>query len=99
MDVVLRLTGQQHAELKAHLFPGDGKEAVAVAICGRQQGRGRHCLLVRRIEFIPYQECSMREWNQLTWPTAKAIPLLKEAAMRNMAIMKIHSHPNGLACF
>lgn len=34
----LRLTGHQHAALKAHLFPGDGNEAVAVALCGRRKG-------------------------------------------------------------
>ena len=45
----LSLTRGQHAELMAHLFPGDGLEAVAVALCGHRCGSDRHKLLVRRV--------------------------------------------------
>jgi hypothetical protein len=33
-EVKLRLTKSQHQELFDHLFPGDGLEAVALALCG-----------------------------------------------------------------
>jgi len=36
MRVKLRLTQKHHATIAAHLFPGDGCEAVAVALCGRR---------------------------------------------------------------
>ena len=97
--VVVRLTGRQHAKLKAHLFPGDGKEAVAIALCGRRDGGARHCLMVNEIELIPHDECPVRTPELLTWSTQRMVPMLQRAARMSMAILKIHSHPNGLACF
>ena len=37
-DIILRLTASQHEQLKRHLFPGDGKESVALALCGTHRG-------------------------------------------------------------
>lgn len=37
-NVKLRLSATQHRELRTHLYPGDGHEAVAVALCGRRRG-------------------------------------------------------------
>ena len=34
MEYVLRLTGEQHAQLQPHFFPGDGMEAAALVLCG-----------------------------------------------------------------
>jgi hypothetical protein len=99
MEVTLRLTGRQHALLKAHLFPGDGNEAVAVALCGRRAGRMRHCLTVRRIATIPYDHCSIRTPDRVTWSTQSLAPLIEEAARRGLAVLKIHSHPDGLERF
>src|ERR1035437_6081003 len=99
MNVILRLTEKQHTDLKGHLFPGDGREAVAVALCGRRPGQGRHCLLVRRIEPIPHAECKLRKPDLLTWRTERLVPLMQEAEKRNMAILKIHSHPTGVPFF
>lgn len=99
MEVVLRLTGKQHAQLKAHLFPGDGNEAVAVALCGRRAGRERHCLTIRKITNIPYDQCSIRTPDRVTWSTQSLMPLLEEAARRGLAVLKIHSHPGGLGKF
>lgn len=93
MDVILRMTGQQHAEIKSHLFPGDGKEAVAVALCGRRHGQSRHCLLVQQVICIPHHECRVREADQLSWPTERLVPILERAAKENLAVVKIHSHP------
>jgi hypothetical protein len=99
MEVVLRLTGKQHAELKAHLFPGDGREAVAVALCGRRAGRARHCLTIRTIVPIPYDQCQVRTPDRITWSTQSLRPLIEEAAKRGLAILKIHSHPGGFDKF
>ncbi len=98
MDVVLRLTGKQHAILKSHLYPGDGLEAAAIALCGRGGGLSRHCLSVYKILAIPYSAC-IRKSGYLHWPTESAMPLVEEAASKGMAILKIHSHPSGFNRF
>ena len=60
VPVTLSMTGDQHDRLKQFLFPGDGKEAVAILLCGRREGDRRHRLFVRAIEEIPYEICSER---------------------------------------
>ncbi len=99
MRVKLRLTGKQYGLLQAHLFPGDGKEAVALALCGRNAGPDVHCLSIHRIEVVPYAECSVRAPDRLVWRTDRVRSLLDEAARRGLAILKIHSHPNGFEDF
>ncbi|GAA4446233.1 ThiF family adenylyltransferase [Novipirellula rosea] len=93
-DMILRLTGQQHAKLQAHLFPGDGLEAVALALCGRRNGKGRHCLSVSNIVLVPHERCD-RFADRVTWPTDFLEPLLAEASKQEWAVVKIHSHPGG----
>ncbi len=93
MKFTLRMTGRQHTALKSHLFPGDGNEAVAVALCGRRAEEDRHILMVHRIVPIPYEECPVRWPDRITWRTDRIEPLLEEATNKGMAIVKIHSHP------
>lgn len=92
MEVSLTFSDQQRQELTRHLFPEDGCEAVALVLCGRATNGNRHRLLARRIELIPYAECSVRAPDQVTWPTERLIPLLAEAEKKSMAIVKIHGH-------
>jgi hypothetical protein len=99
MGVVLRLTGEQHALLKAHLYPGDGNEAAAVILCGRRAGDSRHCLTARQVIPIPYDQCGTRTPVRVTWSTDVLLPHLTEAAKRGLAIVKVHSHPGGLEKF
>ncbi len=99
MRIKLRLTGTDHAKLQAHLFPGDQLEAVAVAICGRRRSDSHHCLTVRSIVPIPYEECKVRTPDRVTWSTQRLIPLLEDAARYDLAILKIHSHPGGYPQF
>ena len=63
----LAFTGGQHAELKAHLFPGDGKEAAAVLLCSRVVGTHIK-LLVRDYILVPYDVCD-RHPDFLSWPS------------------------------
>ncbi|HYT93262.1 MAG TPA: ThiF family adenylyltransferase [Gemmataceae bacterium] len=95
----LRLTGGQHAALRSHLFPGDGKEAVAIALCGRRAGTSQHVLTVRKVVPVPYEQCAVRTRRRLTWSTDLLTPLLQEAERRHLALVKIHSHPGWLAEF
>jgi hypothetical protein len=99
MKFKLRLTGGQHAALRSHLFPGDGKEAVALALCGRRVGTSQHVLTVRRLVPVPHDQCSIRTRKRVTWPTDLLPPLLEEAARRHLAVVKFHSHPGNLAEF
>lgn len=100
METILRMTGRQHALLHAHLLPGDGNESVAVALCGRRAGESRHVLTVRKIELVPYEECSVRTPLRVSWSTDRVLPpLLEEASRRGLALLKIHSHPGGFAEF
>lgn len=92
MRVNLSLTQEQHCQLLDHLFPEDGCEAVAIALCGRAAGSDRHRLLVRNLTLVPYEACSLRAPDRVTWPTDLLVPLLEEAAKRNWALVKIHGH-------
>lgn len=95
----LRLTQSQHKLLRSHLVSGDGLEAVAVGLCGRRRSKENHCLTLHKVVPIPYNECKVRTPDRVTWSTEKLIPLLEEASKRDMAILKIHSHPGGYAQF
>jgi len=91
MKYTLRMTQAHHDALRAHLFPGDGKEAVALLLCGRRTGVDRHVLTVRKIINIPHAACDRRP-DRVTWPTEYVDPLLGEAYGRGCAIVKVHCH-------
>lgn len=97
MDI-LRMTATQHASMKPHLLPGDGREAVAVALCGRAEASGRRLWTVHRTVEIPHEAC-VRSPDAVTWPTGRLKTLLAEAADGGMAVLKIHSHPGGFRGF
>lgn len=99
MKVKLRLSGHHHSALYAHLFPGDGKEAVAFAICGRRCGPDQHVMCVRDLHPVLTNSCSVRRADRITWRTVAVAPVLQEANRRGWAIVKFHSHPRGLAAF
>jgi hypothetical protein len=98
MQNQLRLSGKHYQQLKMHLFPGDDKEAVAVALCGRHEAAGVSILLTHQMELIPYKECE-REEDFVRWKTDRIMPFLEEVEKRNMAIVKIHCHPGGYPAF
>jgi hypothetical protein len=91
--VTLSLTESQHSMLQNHLFPGDGKEAAAIALCGRRHGAERHRLLVRELHPIPYDVCSMRAPDAIRWPVEWLDSLLNRAVVERLSVVKFHSHP------
>ncbi len=99
MRIKLRLTQTDHQALVKHLLPGDGLEAVAVALCGRRRSETIHCLTALEIVQIPYEECKVRKADSVTWSTNRLIPLLERAAKYDLGILKIHSHPTGYSAF
>lgn len=94
----IRLTAAQHATLKQHLLPGDGKEAVAVLLGGRRAGVSAHCLVVHEVVCIPHALC-MRSADRVRWSTSPLAAKLERAARKNFAVVKVHSHPGGYSEF
>jgi len=94
----LRLTGSQVRRLHAHLFPGDGKEAVAIALCGQRRGAG-HQLLAHKLILIPHESCDVRSATTVAWSTDLIIAALIEANQRGWSVVKFHSHPGGYNAF
>ena len=99
VPVSLSLSGDQHEHLKSFLFPGDGKEAVALLLCGRRAGDRRERLVVREIQGIPYDQCSERTATRATWSPEYVAPMLDRAAEEGLSVVKVHSHPSGGAAF
>lgn len=97
--VQIAIAGKHHAALKRHLFPGDGKEAVAFALCGRARRENLELLTVREIVPIPYEACRVRTPHRVTWSGEALEPTLTRAAAENLALIKVHSHPTGYSWF
>ena len=97
--VKLRLTGRQHAALKNHLFPGDGDEAVALALCGVaeliENDDINLVICVNKIILIPYEACQERMPTRVKWKTDSLPDILKEAINKKQVLLKIHCHPSG----
>lgn len=89
----IRISGKHYDKIKEHLFPGDEKEAVAIALCGRSIHGDSHTLAVQEVMFIPYEACYERTGYLVHWPTDIIVPFLEKAVKNNFAIMKIHCHP------
>lgn len=97
--VTLAMSDDQHDHLKTFLFPGDGKEAVAILLCGRRDGNRRHRLVVREIHDIPYDQCTRRTTTLVTWSPDYIDGILERAAVEALSVVKVHSHPFGYAAF
>jgi len=98
MQYQFRLHAGQYSKLRDHLFPGDGKEAVALLLCGRHEDNGYSILLCHEVLLIPHEECE-RDSNFIKWRTTRAIPFFERAEKHNFAIVKMHSHPSGYSKF
>jgi hypothetical protein len=80
--VTLAFSGDQHEHLKSFLFLGDGKEAVAILLCGSRAGDRSHRLVVREIHGIPYEDCLERTPMRVTWPPDYIALMLDRACCR-----------------
>lgn len=99
----LRISERDYALLKSHLFPGDGLEAVAVALCGTSKlsiDEVEHTVVtVNKVHLIEHEICN-RGQEYVSWNTESIIPLLQEASSKSgMTLLKIHSHPSGYPRF
>jgi hypothetical protein len=91
MAVRLRIAGVHLRALRAHLFPGDGKEAVAFALCGRHRRPDADVLIVHEVHPIPYGDCPIRTPDRVTWRTDALEQLLGRAASMGWGVVKFHS--------
>lgn len=99
MELQLRISGYHHDILKQHLLPSDGREAVAVALCGRYSDNQAEILLVHDLTLIPYNECFSREPDLLHWSTKRIQHYFETIGKTDLALLKIHSHPGGYERF
>lgn len=95
----LRIAGVHAGRLQRHLFPGDGKEAVAFALCGRHRGSSSDVLVVREVFPIAYADCPVREEGLVTWRTQALEPVLLAAEKERLGVVKFHSHPTAYPRF
>lgn len=97
--VRLRVSGNHRDLLSAHLFPPDGFEAVAFALCGRHRSAEFDVLLVQEVILIPYDECRVRTPDRVVWSTQRIELMLFRARQEHLGIVKFHSHPGGYGNF
>src|ERR1700723_3729574 len=95
MSTALRLAQHHYEIVRRHLFPGDGKEAIALLLCGRREGEDRRILTVREIAPVPYDDCSVRTPDRVVWATDILDRLMGKIWKSGLSIVKIHSHPGG----
>jgi hypothetical protein len=95
----LRMAGLDFERLRAHLYPGDGCEAVALALCGRLALADGDVLLVQDVAPVPYDACHERTPQRVRWNTHFVPSLLERAASGGLSLLKIHSHPGGYPRF
>ncbi|WP_342133507.1 ThiF family adenylyltransferase [Hydrogenophaga sp. OTU3427] len=94
---MLSLTESQHAELRRHLFPGDGLEASAILLCSRTPAP-RVRFIVRDQIMVPHDACK-RERDYLSWPGKAIAEAVSRAEADKLALVLTHSHPGGLFGF
>lgn len=95
MRTFFNIRREEYDLLKNHLFPSDGLEAVAIALCGNAITEASQGLVVHKIIPVDYDDCSIRRVDRVTWKTKVLIPLMEEADKKGLSIVKIHSHPEG----
>jgi hypothetical protein len=99
MKTQLKISGRHYGRLRSHLFPADGAEAVAVAVCGRLHGQDLHTLCVHDLVLIPHDACTERSPVRVTWPASLLLSSLPQVMKRQWALVKIHSHRGSFAAF
>lgn len=95
MKIHFKISTPSLNSLSEHLFPGDGKEAVAFILCGHVKRNNKWILLAHEVIPLSYDECVERKANFVRWKTTELTPVLDRAEKENLAIVKVHCHPKG----
>ncbi len=96
MKYHLKISKRHFNSLRSHLFPGDGLEAVSIAVCGKSANG--NTFLVHKLIHIPHAKCE-RAPDLIKWPTSLLAEKLPKLVKKNLALFKVHSHPNGYSQF
>ena len=100
METSLNLSGQQYQDLLAHLFPGDGLEAAALLLCARRSGSETEGLIAKHLIPIPYDGCTLRTADRVSWLTQDfLLPLVEKIERERLGLVVLHSHPTGFPAF
>ena len=98
--VRLALSGRQYEVMRTHLFPADGMEAIMFLLCGFADAARRTQLVVRRLVAVPHDALGHRSPTSVTWSVERfLLPLADEIERLGLAVVIVHSHPNGPAEF
>lgn len=100
MEIKLRMTGKQHADMKSHVMAPDGNESGSLLLCEPVFRKESITLLVKEIDHIPYEVCQVRTPVSLSWPTEKFLmPLYERLEKEELTLIMLHSHPTGFDSF
>ena len=89
----IRMTGSDFKKIQNHLFPGDGLEAVAFALCGYLETETQDIFTLHSVYLYPYEKCTVRAGDRVEWSPAEIVDLFEECRVKNLRLLKIHSHP------
>lgn len=92
----LALSEAHHAQLREHLFPGDGLEAAAIMLCAQSS---THRYVVNQILPVDHDSCRVRAPDRLSWPGTAIEDAIDLAEANSLSIILIHSHPGGMLEF
>lgn len=96
--VTLSLPPRIEAQLRKHLFPGDGLEAAAVLVCSAVPGP-RQRLLARDVVLVPHDKCTHRTPHAIVWPGECIEQAIDLAEVEQLSLILVHSHPGGYPAF
>lgn len=83
----------------------DGREDVALLLCGRAEhrdpwtGEVEHRFIVQHVVPVEPEFIENRTPTSVTWSTTPFFNLLKKASAKGLAVAAVHTHPTGPACF
>lgn len=95
MKYKLRIAGKHLKQLREALYPGDGNEAGALALCARHESSEFNVLLVKEVRGVPDDAYITRQPDFLEWDKGWVTEVLHDAEKADSSIIKFHSHPGG----
>ncbi|WP_050660555.1 ThiF family adenylyltransferase [Gallaecimonas pentaromativorans] len=92
----LALSEAHHAQLRDHLFPGDGLEAAAIMLCTQS---ALHRYVVNQVLPVDHCSCLARSPDHISWPGTAIEAAIDLAEAHDLTIFLVHSHPGGALWF
>ena len=101
MKYSFSLSSTQHSQLKNHLFPGDGLEAVALIFCHQAKTSTLTKLVAFEVVLVNNDDCIKRTSAEVSWDTKKYLTpqQIEKMDTTGVSLFTIHSHPTGFDQF